>query len=123
MYYYGMCVVSDFAEGDSSPWAQYDGTTSRMTQELANTIRAVSGVLSGSQWCSNPYIETNMARGNCIGCHQGSPESFLPTTLTRQRAFNVSDFSFSFASNREAIIEIRRRHGLGGTGKPKGASK
>lgn len=123
MYIYGMCVVSDFTEGDPTPWAQYDRTTNDLTQQLANSLRAVAGVMRNTQWCSNPYIETNMARGNCIGCHQGSPTAFLPTTQIRLQTFNLSDFSFSFASNRAAIIEIRRRHGLGVTRKPEGPTK
>jgi len=72
--------------------------------------------VDGFEWGSNPYIETNMARGNCVGCHQGSTESFLPTTLARQRSYNISDFSFSFASNRAAfrsvIQEQLRKRGL-----------
>jgi hypothetical protein len=110
---YGMCVASDFTEGDPRPWAAYLGAPGlESAPERAETFRAIAGVMEGAQWCSNPYIETNMACGNCIGCHQGSPDSFLPTTLTKQRGFNISDFSFSFATNRARIIEIRRRHGL-----------
>ena len=112
-YNYAMCVVSDFTEGDAAPWSTYQGGN-RLEQMQADTLRAVAGVMRGSPWCSNPYIETSMARGNCIGCHQGSPDSFLPTAVTKQRGFNISDFSFSFTTNRERIIEIRQRHGLGG---------
>jgi hypothetical protein len=118
-----MCVVSDFTEGDPAPWAGYEGTIAPLVQGQADTIRAVAGVMRGNQWCANPYIETNMARGNCIGCHQGSPNSFLPTTLNKQRGFNISDFSFSFATNRARIIEIRHRHGLDDKVTPKGATK
>lgn len=131
-YWYGMCVVSDFVEGDPQPWSAYDVGGARsaydlrhpdLIQQQADTIRAVSRVMRGNQWCSNPYIETNMARGNCIGCHQGSPTSFLPTTLTKQKGFNVSDFSFSFASNRANIQTIRRRYGLDDKITPKTKSK
>jgi hypothetical protein len=111
-YLYGMCIVSDFTEEDPAPWVHYDRTGHRLLQEQANTFRAVAGVMRGVQWCSNPYIETTMARGNCLGCHQGSPDAFLPTTLVKQRGFNVGDFSFSFETNRARILEIRRRHGL-----------
>src|SRR5260370_42257934 len=90
--------------------------------------------MNGAQWCANPYIETNMAHGNCIGCHQGSTESVLPTTLFQalkplhasldnlipevllpstlpQAPFNTSDFSFSFATNRAAFQKVIRESG------------
>jgi hypothetical protein len=120
-YWYGMCVVSDFVERDPRPSSAYDGVLGDIFQEQADTIRAVTRVMRGNQWCSNPYIESNMARGNCIGCHQGSPTSFMPTTLSKQQGFNVSDFSFSFATNRANIIAIRRRYGL--DSKPKSKAK
>ena len=128
---YGMCTVSDFRESDPTPWAAYEGKDEHL-QSLADTIRAVSGVMRGAQWCSNPYIETNMAFGNCVGCHQGSTETFLPTTVFQaavvpanqtldrlipetilrttqvQLPFNTSDFSFSFATNRAAFQEALR---------------
>jgi len=90
--------------------------------------------MQGAQWCSNPYIETNMAFGNCVGCHQGSTETFLPTTVFEaavkpanqtldrlipetilkttqiELPFNTSDFSFSFATNRAAFQEAIRQH-------------
>ena len=37
--------------------------------------------------------------------------------------FNLSDFSFSFASNRDQLLEIRRRYGLDEKGGTKGKSK
>lgn len=131
--YYGMCTVSNFRERDPTPWATYDGKEEHL-QSLAEALRAVARVMQGAQWCSNPYIETNMAFGNCIGCHQGSTETFLPTTVfeaavkpanqTLDRLlpetllrttqiplpFNTSDFSFSFATNRLAFQEILRQH-------------
>lgn len=116
---YGMCTVSDFKEGDPTPWAAYDGKDAFL-QTQADAFKAVSQVMHGAQWCSNPYIETTMARGNCIGCHQGSTESFLPTTLFERQRFNISDFSFSFATNRGTILKIRQQHGkrLQLSGKP-----
>ncbi|HEY3025168.1 MAG TPA: hypothetical protein VGJ55_03350 [Pyrinomonadaceae bacterium] len=110
LYHYQMCTVSDFKEGDPAPWAAYDGTGSNHYQQLADAIKAVGQAMNGVQWCANPYIETNMARGNCIGCHQGSTESFLPGVVARERKFNISDFSFSFATNRKAIINMMRQH-------------
>jgi len=135
LVHYGMCTVSNFREGDPTPWAAYDGRGEHL-QSLADALKAVADVMQGAQWCSNPYIETNMAFGNCIGCHQGSTETFLPTTVfegavvplnqsldrlipeTLLRTtqvplpFNTSDFSFSFATNRSAFQKIirERRH-------------
>jgi hypothetical protein len=130
--YYGMCTVSDFKESDPTPWAAYEGKEEHL-QSLADTLKAVAKVMNGAQWCANPYIETNMAHGNCIGCHQGSTESVLPTTLFQalkpvhasldnlipevllpstlpQAPFNTSDFSFSFATNRAAFQRVIRQH-------------
>jgi hypothetical protein len=130
---YGMCTVSDFRESDSAPWSAYEGKGEQL-QSLADALKAVGKVMQGAQWCSNPYIETNLAFGNCVGCHQGSTETFLPTTVFEaavkpanqtldqlipetilkttqmQLPFNTSDFSFSFATNRAAFQEaIRQR--------------
>jgi hypothetical protein len=131
--YYGMCTVSNFRESDPTPWAAYEGNDEHL-QSLADALRAVAKVMQGAQWCSNPYIETNMAFGNCIGCHQGSTETVLPTTVFEaavkpvnesldrlipetllrttqiQLPFNTSDFSFSFATNRSAFQEVIRQH-------------
>jgi hypothetical protein len=131
--HYGMCTVSNFREGDPRPWASYEGIDEHQ-QSLADVIRAVARVMRGAQWCSNPYIETNLAFGNCIGCHQGSTQTILPTTVfeagvkpanqisdmlipetllrTTQLSlpFNTSDFSFSFAINRAAFQEAIRQH-------------
>jgi hypothetical protein len=131
--HYGMCTVSNFRESDPAPWVAYDRKEEHL-QSLADAIRAVAKVMQGAQWCSNPYIETNMAFGNCIGCHQGSTETFLPTTVFEaavkpanetldrlipetllrttqiQLPFNTSDFSFSFATNRAAFQEAIRQH-------------
>ena len=131
--YYGMCTVSDFKESDREPWAAYDGKEKHL-QSLADVLRAVAKVMQGAQWCSNPYIETNMAFGNCIGCHQGSTETVLPTTVFEvavkpanetldrlipetllrttqiQIPFNTSDFSFSFATNRSSFQQALRQH-------------
>jgi hypothetical protein len=129
---YGMCTVSNFRESDPAPLAAFDGRGEQL-QSLADALRAVSKVMQGAQWCSNPYIETNMAFGNCLGCHQGSTETVLPTTVfealipvqqsldrlipeTLLRTtqfplpFNTSDFSFSFAKNRLAFQEANRQH-------------
>jgi len=105
---YGMCVVSDFKESDPAPWSHYVGLlwNGKPNPRLADVIKAVSQVMNGAQWCANPYIETNMSRGNCIGCHQGSTESFLPRTLIERQHFNLSDFSFSFATNRAMIKDL-----------------
>lgn len=129
---YGMCTVSNFREGDPTPWAAYEGKNEQL-QSLADTIKAVSRVMQGAQWCSNPYIETNMAFGNCVGCHQGSTETFLPTTVFEaavkpanqtldllipetilkttqlELPFNTCDFSFSFSTNRAAFQETIRQ--------------
>jgi hypothetical protein len=131
--HYGMCTVSSFRESDPTPWAAYEGRNEHL-QSLADSIRAVAKVMRGAQWCSNPYIETNLAFGNCIGCHQGSTETVLPTTVFEaavkpanqiadmlipetllrttqmELPFNTSDFSFSFAINRAAFQEARRQH-------------
>jgi len=134
LVHYGMCTVSNFRESDPAPWAAYEGKNEQL-QSLADTIKSVAKVMQGAQWCSNPYIETNMAFGNCVGCHQGSTETFLPTTVFQatvvpanqtldrlipetilrttqvQLPINTSDFSFSFATNRAAFQEAIRRKG------------
>jgi hypothetical protein len=131
--HYGMCTVSNFRESDPMPWAAYEGKDEHL-QSLADSIKSVARVMRGAQWCSNPYIETNLAFGNCIGCHQGSTETVLPTTVFEAVAkpanqvtdlllpetllrttqmevpFNTSDFSFSFAINRAALQEALRQH-------------
>ncbi len=130
---YGMCTVSNFRENDPAPWSAYNGKGEHL-QSLADAVKAVAKVMQGAQWCSNPYIETNMAFGNCVGCHQGSSETFLPTTVFEagvkpanqtldrlipetllrttqmELPFNTSDFSFSFATNRSAFQEVIRQH-------------
>jgi hypothetical protein len=108
LYHYQMCTTSGFTEGDPAPWAAYDGTGSSHLQPIADAIKAVAQTMNGVQWCANPYIEVNMARGNCIGCHQGSTESSLPGVVRKERDFNISDFSFSFATNRAMIMRIMR---------------
>lgn len=130
---YGMAAVSDFKEGDPSPATSYDGVIAMMKQKRAGqapkpwseykgddkdfephvaVLKAVSQVMNGAQWASNPYIESTMARGNCIGCHQGSTDSFLPTQLFKKRNYNISDFSFSFATNRAAIKSVMEEQTL-----------
>lgn len=111
-YRYAMCVASDFTEGDPRPWRYYEPATEEFPRRQGRTFHAIADVMRGNQWCANPFIERNMARGNCIGCHQGSPDLFLPTTLNKQRDYNISDFSFSFATNRDRLLEIRRRLGF-----------
>jgi hypothetical protein len=130
---YGMCTVSNFRESDPAPWMAYEGKDQHL-QSLADTMKAVAKVMQGAQWCSNPYIETNLAFGNCVGCHQGSTQTFLPTTVFEggikpanqlsdmlipetilrttqvQLPFNTSDFSFSLATNRQAFQEAIRQH-------------
>ncbi|HEY8224995.1 MAG TPA: hypothetical protein VIG25_06950 [Pyrinomonadaceae bacterium] len=117
-YRYAMCVASDFTEGDPRPWQHYEYALDELARRQGRTFHAMADVMRGNQWCSNPFIERNMARGNCIGCHQGSPDSFLPTTLSKQRDYNISDFSFSFATNRDRLLEIRRRLGFDSKRKP-----
>jgi hypothetical protein len=131
--HYGMCTVSNFRESDPMPWGTYEGKDEHL-QSLADAIKAVAKVMKGAQWCSNPYIETNLAFGNCIGCHQGSTQTALPTTVFEavvkpanqvsdmlipetllrttqmELPFNTSDFSFSFAINRAALQEAIRQH-------------
>jgi hypothetical protein len=109
---FGMCTVSDFNEADPTPWAAYagknlPGSRGERMQDLSNTLKDIARVMQGRQWCANPFIEPKMSRGNCIGCHQGSPYSFLPTTLTKDRQTNAGDFGFSFDTNRANIVQIR----------------
>jgi hypothetical protein len=131
--HYGMCTVSSFRESDPTPWAAYEGNDKHL-QSLADVIKAVAKVMRGAQWCSNPYIETNLAFGNCIGCHQGSTQTALPTTVFEavvtpanqvsdtlipetllrttqmELPFNTSDFSFSFATNRATLQAAKTGH-------------
>jgi hypothetical protein len=131
--HYGMCTVSSFRESDPTPWAAYEGKGEHL-QSLADVIKAVAKVMRGAQWCSNPYIETNLAFGNCIGCHQGSTQTALPTTVFEafvkpanqvsdmlipetllrttqlEVPFNTSDFAFSFAVNKATLQEVIRQH-------------
>jgi hypothetical protein len=107
---YGLCTVSDFEEKDPTPWKAYaDGDIDNGKQPLADALKAVAKEMKGNQWCANPYIETDTARTNCIGCHQGSTESFL-TTVKQERSTNISDFSFSFATNRANFLKVRAAH-------------
>ena len=62
--------------------------------------------MKGYQWCANPYIETDMSRTKCIGCHQGSPIEANPGVLGKQINTNVGDFSFSIPTNREAFLKV-----------------
>jgi hypothetical protein len=107
-YHYQMATVSDFQEQDPKPWSAYEGTGSPHYDAQAAAIKAVAQAMNGVQWCANPYIETNMARTNCIGCHQGSPRDFLATALTKQRTRNVGDFSFSIATTRSEFLKVMR---------------
>jgi hypothetical protein len=107
---YGMCTVSDFKENDLTPWKAYaDGDDFYGKQPLADSLKAVAKVMNGNQWCANPYIETDTARTNCIGCHQGTTESFM-TTVSKERSSNISDFSFSFETNRANFLKVRAAH-------------
>jgi hypothetical protein len=110
VFRYGMCTVSDFKESDPTPWSAYEDGDPFKKQPLANALKSVANLMNGYQWCANPFIEINMSRGNCVGCHQGSTESFLPGEIAKRRKFNISDFSFSFATNRANIIKIRQQH-------------
>jgi len=110
LYHYQMATVSDFQEQDPKPWSAYEGTGSAHYDAQAAAIKAVAQAMNGVQWCANPYIETNMARTNCIGCHQGSPRDFLATTLTKQRSRNVGDFSFSIATTRSEFLKVMQEN-------------
>ena len=103
---YGMCTVSGFQEGDPTPWNAYADGNNIGTQPLADSLKAVAKVMNGTQWCANPFIETDTARTNCISCHQGSTESVL-LDISKQRNSNISDFSFSFATNRANFLKIK----------------
>ncbi|HYX29981.1 MAG TPA: hypothetical protein VE863_15675 [Pyrinomonadaceae bacterium] len=111
---FGMCTVSDFNEGDAAPWSAYERARTDFQhvelQSLAVSIKGVARVMNGAQWCANPYIETNMSHGNCIGCHQGSTQSFLPGVIAPEQRFNISDFSFSFDTNRANFRKVRAAH-------------
>jgi hypothetical protein len=115
LYQYGMVVASDFTEGDPTPWAKFDrvpepnsiGPNSDL-HTMSQSLKDLAGAMKGLQWCANPYIEVGMSHTNCIGCHQGSPNEFLSSTLTKQRTTNVGDFSFSIATNRETFIRVMR---------------
>jgi hypothetical protein len=109
-YHYQMATVSDFKEQDPKPWSAYEGTGSAHFDAQAAAIKAVAQAMNGVQWCANPYIETNMARTNCIGCHQGSPRDFLATALTKQRTRNVGDFSFSIATTRSEFLKVMQEN-------------
>lgn len=103
---YGMCTVSGFQEGDPTPWSSYADGNDIGTQPLADSLKAVAKVMNGTQWCANPFIENATARTNCVGCHQGSTESAL-LDITKKRNSNISDFSFSFATNRANFLKIK----------------
>ena len=113
LHQYGMAVASDFREGDPAPWAPFDrvpepnriGPNSDL-HDMATSLKDLAAAMNGLQWCANPFIEVGMSHTNCIGCHQGSPNEFLATTLTKARNTNVGDFSFSIASNREMFIRV-----------------
>ncbi len=115
LHQYGMAVASDFRESDPAPWAPFDrvpepdniGPNSDL-HAMATTLKDLAAAMNGLQWCANPFIEVGMSHTNCIGCHQGSPNEFLATTLTKARNTNVGDFSFSIASNREMFIRVLR---------------
>jgi hypothetical protein len=110
LFDYGMCTVSGFEENDPTPWKAYaDGDIFTGKQPLSDALKAVAKVMNGTQWCANPFIETDTARTNCIGCHQGSTESFL-LTVSKERSTNISDFSFSFATNRGSFLKARAAH-------------
>jgi hypothetical protein len=114
---FGMCTVSDFYESDPKPWSAYEYPSSDFQhsnlQSLAVSIKGVAQVMSGAQWCANPFIETNMSHGNCIGCHQGTTQSFLAGVVGREQAFNISDFSFSFETNQANFRKARVQHNRG----------
>jgi hypothetical protein len=59
-----------------------------------------------AQWCANPNIEVGMAKGNCIGCHQGAPSDFRSAVFLQQKDFGVSDFSFSFTTLADTIRKV-----------------
>src|SRR2546430_4971667 len=103
---YGMCTVSGFQDGDPTPWNAYADGNNIGTQPLADSLKAVAKVMNGTQWCANPFIETDTARTNCISCHQGSTDSVL-LDIPKQRKSNISDFSFSFATNRANFLKIK----------------
>ena len=115
LHQYGMAVASDFRESDPAPGAAFDrvpepnniGPNSDL-HAMATTLKDLAAAMKGLQWCANPFIEAGMSHTNCIGCHQGSPNEFLATTLTRARSTNVGDFSFSIASNRDTFIRVLR---------------
>jgi hypothetical protein len=115
LHQYGMAVASDFRESDPAPGAAFDrvpepnniGPNSDL-HAMATTLKDLAAAMKGLQWCANPFIEVGMSHTNCIGCHQGSPNEFLATTLTRARSTNVGDFSFSIASNRDTFIRVLR---------------
>lgn len=129
---YEMCTVSDFKESDATPWSAYEQKAKELYSQasatgdaqigyqadkydaLAKALKAIAKVMKGTQWCANPFIESTMSQGNCIGCHQGSTESLLPTTLSKVRQINISDFSFSFATNRAMIQSVMKQHAAQG---------
>ncbi len=79
---YGMCVVTDFVEGDPDPAAD---APPGLDEVLAATFEGEGG----STWCSNPHIEEGAgnARTNCVGCHQHAGAG-----LTSEEVLTLDDF-------------------------------
>jgi hypothetical protein len=132
LWKYHMCIASGFVEGDSDPASFYRHVSEKfqrrilgdeyyedaipefdtptpfpdLTEDLAEVLEVAQKAMEPAQWCANPFLEVDMAAGNCIGCHQGAPLDFRSSVFLQQRQYNVSDFSFSFATLADTIRKV-----------------
>ena len=86
---YKMTIVSDFTELDPTPWIGANGTTIDTLKAIYEMKAKEEPGASMTTWATDPHIETDDPKSNCIGCHNGN---FEGNNQTRKNF--PTDFSF-----------------------------
>jgi hypothetical protein len=67
---YQMVVVTDFLEKDPTPWIGANGKELEVLKTVYSQKMASEPKGQVTTWGTNPFIEIDDPKSNCIGCHQ-----------------------------------------------------
>tara|TARA_B100001094_G_scaffold318429_1_gene361990 strand:+ start:558 stop:1931 length:1374 start_codon:yes stop_codon:yes gene_type:complete len=108
---YKMCAATTFIEGDHNPASRFEAESLKSVLDL---MTAADGPMATAQgvatWCANPYLEGDVYKKSCIGCHQaaGVDRKVERDPEVQNVNFSINhagDFAFTFDSFK---IEIER---------------
>ena len=96
-----MTVVTDFIEHDAKPWIGANGNTIDALKTIYEIKAKEAPGVPLTTWGTDPHIETNDPRSNCIGCHNGN---IFDNEQTRKNF--PTDFSFQVQGTALAFKKI-----------------